>query len=70
MPLPLSYQCPDCGATSDCTPDRCCDTCILKFYFENVNASNFGDWREPVAQPEPDDCAHEWLGACAVRHRR
>jgi hypothetical protein len=41
------YQCPDCGATSDFTPDRCCDNCILKFYFENVNASNFADWILP-----------------------
>jgi NMD protein affecting ribosome stability and mRNA decay len=50
------YQCPDCGATSDFTPDRCCDNCILKFYFENVNASNFADWVLPENEEVCDEC--------------
>jgi len=53
MALSANYQCPDCGATNISTPDQCCDECILKFYFENVNASNFGDWVLPE-RPEPE----------------
>ena len=44
-----NYNCPDCGADNTFLPKDCCDTCILKFYFENPNASHFGDWREPEA---------------------
>lgn len=37
------YQCPDCGATSTDPAYHCCDTCILKFYFGNPNASTFDE---------------------------
>lgn len=42
-----NYNCPDCGADYTFKPKDCCDNCILKFYFENPNASHFGDWTEP-----------------------
>jgi hypothetical protein len=53
------YQCPDCGATSDLSPADCCDNCILKFYFENVNASNFAEWREPEDICDECGVAHD-----------
>lgn len=46
-PLTADYQCPDCGATILSKPVECCDTCILKFYFDNPNASSLADWHEP-----------------------
>ncbi|CAB4129714.1 hypothetical protein UFOVP115_96 [uncultured Caudovirales phage] len=41
------YECEDCGATAESRTTDCCDTCLLKFYFDNENASDFGDYREP-----------------------
>lgn len=38
-----NYSCPDCGSNSISLPIDCCDTCILKFYFDNPNASSYGD---------------------------
>jgi hypothetical protein len=35
------YQCPECGAVSSFRAVDCCDDCILKFFFEDVNAPAF-----------------------------
>lgn len=37
------YQCPDCGAVHTFEVTGMCDECILKFYFEDVNAPRF-EW--------------------------
>ena len=42
--LTKDYVCPDCGSTADTPVFHLCDGCILKFYFDNPNASNFMDW--------------------------
>jgi len=34
------YACEDCGATADRPAIDLCDTCLLKFYFDNANASS------------------------------
>jgi hypothetical protein len=41
--LTQHYTCPDCGATAQDSPVDCCDTCILKFYFDDPNASVYGE---------------------------
>jgi hypothetical protein len=41
------YACEDCGAMADRPAKDLCDTCLLKFYFDNPNASSFADWIEP-----------------------
>jgi hypothetical protein len=33
------YQCPDCGATIHSHIFDLCDTCVMKFYYDNPNAS-------------------------------
>ena len=38
------YQCDDCGATRYNKTEECCDTCILKFYFENPFASTLDEY--------------------------
>ena len=48
------YVCEDCGSTSQSRTTDCCDTCLLKFYFDNPNASSFADWREPDHSNKPD----------------
>ena len=72
MSLTQKYQCPDCGATTDSKPVECCDTCILKFYFDNPNASSLANWLSPESSGvcvnghrcvdcfAEDDCEHEW----------
>lgn len=32
------YECPDCGANAWSPVDGLCDTCILKFYLQDVDA--------------------------------
>lgn len=44
-----TYECPDCGATHESRPSDCCDTCVLKFYFENEFASTLNDYAEEEA---------------------
>jgi hypothetical protein len=41
--LTKNYVCEDCGANANDRPIDCCDTCILKFYFDNPNASSWGE---------------------------
>lgn len=41
--LMKDYECPDCGQSGEPKAFDCCDTCILKFYFDNPNASKFGE---------------------------
>ncbi len=40
------YVCPDCGADCESVTQDCCDTCVLKFFFENVFASKLNDYKE------------------------
>lgn len=47
MALTDNYECEDCGATHESVTTDTCDNCVLKFYFDNPNASSFADWREP-----------------------
>jgi len=47
MALTENYVCEDCGATAESRTTDTCDNCVLKFYFDNPSASDFGDWREP-----------------------
>jgi len=47
MALTDNYACEDCGAMNYRPAFDLCDTCLLKFYFDNPNASSFADWREP-----------------------
>jgi hypothetical protein len=44
------YECPDCGARSTSVTNECCDTCVLKFYFQNINASTLDEF---VAEATP-----------------
>jgi hypothetical protein len=39
-----TYVCPECEATAESTPVECCDYCILKFYYDNKNASHLQEW--------------------------
>jgi len=41
------WVCPACGCNASDATIRNCDECLLKFYFDNENASNFGEWQEP-----------------------
>jgi hypothetical protein len=41
------WVCPACGCNATDATVRNCDECLLKFYFDNENASNFADWHEP-----------------------
>jgi hypothetical protein len=43
--LTLNHQC-ECGATWDTPVFSMCDQCILVFYFDNPNASVYGDDNE------------------------
>jgi hypothetical protein len=38
------YTCPECGATETSTTADCCDECVLKFFYEDVNGPTFV-WR-------------------------
>lgn len=38
-----NYQCESCGATNSSKPYECCDDCILKFFFGDVNANPLGE---------------------------
>jgi hypothetical protein len=58
MSLTQNYQCPDCGATALSKTVECCDTCILKFYFDNPNSSNLADWHAPMWKPEDGECVN------------
>lgn len=33
-----NYECPDCGANDHSPVDGLCDTCIMKFYLQDVDA--------------------------------
>lgn len=48
------WVCPACGCNASDATVRNCDECLLKFYFDNENASNFADWREPDKSVTPD----------------
>jgi len=54
------YACEDCGATADRPAIDLCDTCLLKFYFDNANASSFADWHEPNKLDLPK-FEYEWF---------
>ena len=38
------WQCPDCGADAYSKTYETCDNCVLKFFFDNENASSFMDY--------------------------
>jgi len=44
--LTENYQCPDCGATINSRTFDLCDTCVMKFYYDNPNASTLDEIRE------------------------
>jgi hypothetical protein len=38
------WSCPDCGADAYSKTYETCDNCVLKFFFDNENASSFMDY--------------------------
>ena len=51
----MEWSCPACGCQANDATIRNCDECLLKFYFDNPNASSFADWREPNKSAMTDE---------------
>ena len=44
---PLShYQCENCGSDIDSKAIDCCDECVLKFFFEDIEAPSLNRFRK------------------------